>query len=101
MSEFPADLVAVQYELAQTRAQYAQLCASLPWSAEPHPGWDDTAAEGSRRDPSDGYTPEEAAGMQRLEERLRELAASVITHAFWATLEGPERVQARTALKYV
>ncbi|ANZ13609.1 hypothetical protein SNOUR_01445 [Streptomyces noursei ATCC 11455] len=38
--------------------------------------------------------------MQRLQERLRELAEIVTTHAFWATPEGPDRVGAHTALKY-
>lgn len=99
-ADFPADLVAAQRELTQTRDQHVQLCAGLPWSAEPHPGWDDTAAGGTRREPSDGYTPEDAAELQRLHERLRELAAIVTTHAFWSTLEGPDRIKARTALKY-
>lgn len=32
--------------------------------------------------------------------RILELTTFVITHPYWATLEGPDRVEARTALKH-
>ncbi|MEK2478940.1 MULTISPECIES: hypothetical protein [Streptomyces] len=35
--------MAAQHELSQTRTAYQQLCARLPWSAEPHSGWNDTS----------------------------------------------------------
>ncbi|MFE5240436.1 MULTISPECIES: hypothetical protein [unclassified Streptomyces] len=33
--------------------------------------------------------------------RILELTAQVLTHPYWETLEGPDRVAARTALKHV
>lgn len=43
----------------------------------------------------EGVAEREAALM----EEARVLAAQVVTHEFWQTLEGPARVAARTALK--
>lgn len=42
-----------------------------------------------------GVVEREAALMKE----ARDLAAQVVTHGFWATLEGPARVAARSALK--
>ncbi|WP_353477054.1 hypothetical protein [Streptomyces violaceusniger] len=35
-----------------------------------------------------------------MRDRQRKLVFTVITHAFWATLEGPELVTERTQLKH-
>ncbi|MCY1649426.1 hypothetical protein OG337_00320 [[Kitasatospora] papulosa] len=32
--------------------------------------------------------------------RILELTTQIITHPYWATLSGPDRVEARTALKH-
>ncbi|WP_261988337.1 hypothetical protein [Streptomyces sp. gb1(2016)] len=79
--------------------------APLPWSAEPLPGWKADKQLHSNRQPekedSPGYTPEQAERLAGYRARILELTTSVITHPYWATLSGPDRVSARTALKHV
>lgn len=92
----------MQAQLHRVRAEYSALCATLPWSVEPLPGW--TAEEGrysSRGDvpPSPGYTEEQKTLMARLESRQRRLAGAVMTDAFWQSVEREKVVSARMALK--
>lgn len=100
--DFPPRLRALQAQLHRVRAEYTALCASLPWSTEPLPGW--TAQEGrysSRGDvpPSPGYTPEQQLARERLERRLRRLAGVVTTDPFWQSVEREKVFAARMALK--
>ncbi|WP_406368943.1 hypothetical protein [Streptomyces sp. NBC_01546] len=100
--DFPPRLRALQAQLHRVRAEHTALCATLPWSTEPLPGW--TAQEGrysSRRDvpPSPGYTEEQQVQRARLERRLQRLAGVVMTDAFWQSVEQEKIVVARMALK--
>lgn len=101
---FPPDLIDAQRRLYQARAEYARLCATLPWSVEPMPGWPGeehphTGVVTGGREDSDGYTPEQQAEAARLLALVREASIEVSTHPYWARLEGPELVAARMALK--
>lgn len=49
---------------------------------------------------SPDYTPEQAECLAGYRARILELTTPIITHPYWATLSGPDRVEARTALKY-
>ena len=49
---------------------------------------------------SPGYTPEQAERLAGYRVRILGLTTQVITHPYWMTLSGPDRVQARTALKH-
>ncbi|MFJ8870403.1 hypothetical protein ACIRD6_32210 [Streptomyces sp. NPDC102473] len=55
----------------------------------------------SEKQDSPGYTPEQAERLAGYRARILELTTLVITHPYWATLSGPDRVAARTALKHV
>ncbi|MFD3336124.1 hypothetical protein ACFWV1_26275 [Streptomyces sp. NPDC058700] len=102
---FPDDLKQLQARLHQAHADYQTLCRTLPWSVEPLPGWPGTVHPHTGevtggREPSPGYTPEQAAEEKRLWDLVRELSIGVSTHPYWATPErGPELVKARMALK--
>ncbi|MGK5629148.1 hypothetical protein [Streptomyces sp. URMC 123] len=102
--DFPADLLQAQRELHEVRARLQEVCARLPWSVEPLPGFRQTQAEGYWRDverpDSPGWTDEEQQLVAQLRQRAQELSITVATHPFWATLEGPDRVKARMALKH-
>ncbi|MEU2873048.1 hypothetical protein ABZ769_28260 [Streptomyces olivoreticuli] len=104
--DFPPDLRAAQLELHQAYADLEALGRALPWSAEPMQGW--TTKSGRVDDDrvvvrpdSPGYTGEQKAELQRLRERLLELAAAVSTHSFWGTVDSGRVVDARMALKHV
>ncbi|MFE7713204.1 hypothetical protein ACFU6I_47540 [Streptomyces sp. NPDC057486] len=101
--DFPQDLRDAQLALHRTRAAYEQYAATLPWSAEPMPGWDSerqpyTSFRSGKAD-SPGYTQEQAAEVARFQAELLRLSTVVATHPFWATLDGGV-VAARTALKH-
>ncbi|MET7760142.1 hypothetical protein ABZT27_36455 [Streptomyces sp. NPDC005389] len=102
---FPADLRDLQARLHRARAEYQALCRTLPWSVEPMPGWESvqhphTGELTGGREPSPGYTPEQAARERRLWDLVRELSIEVSTHPFWSKAErGPALVDARMALK--
>ncbi|MFC8765816.1 hypothetical protein ACFUAG_34570 [Streptomyces sp. NPDC057193] len=102
---FPEDLKSLQARLHQARAEYQALCRALPWSVEPLPGWPGTVHPhtgevSGGREPSPGYTPEQAAEEKRLWDLVRELSIAVSTHPYWSKPErGPELIAARMALK--
>lgn len=64
---------------------------------------DEVQAERDRYRPetegSSGYTPEQTERLAGYRARVLELTTFVLTHPYWATLSGPDRVEARTALK--
>ncbi|MEU0131337.1 hypothetical protein [Streptomyces sp. NPDC006289] len=50
---------------------------------------------------SPGCTPEQAERLAGYRARILELTTFVITHPYWATLPGPDRVEHRAVLKYI
>ncbi|GGT55169.1 hypothetical protein GCM10010271_68740 [Streptomyces kurssanovii] len=105
-TEFPEDLRAAQIRLHQATSELAALCRSLPWSVEPMPGWPGTEhphtgeVTGGRED-SPGWTEEQKRMVKRLRMECTDLSVRVTTHSYWATLEGEQRVKARSELKAV
>ncbi|MEV6165743.1 hypothetical protein AB0L71_28285 [Streptomyces sp. NPDC052052] len=101
---FPADLRAAQLALHQTRAEYDEYSKTLPWSAEPMPGWEHDKQLHSNyvsaKPDSPGYTEEQAAEVRRFEAELLRLSVEVSTHPHWATLNDGV-MEARMALKRV
>ncbi|MEU8708659.1 hypothetical protein [Streptomyces sp. NPDC048565] len=100
---FPQDLLDAQVALHETRAASEKHARTLPWSAEPTPGW-----EGEKqlhtfrpgRDDSPGYTEEQHAEVARFRTELLRLSTVVSTHPFWETVERGNLVAARMALKH-
>ncbi|MFJ8871290.1 hypothetical protein ACIRD6_36765 [Streptomyces sp. NPDC102473] len=103
--DFPQDLLDAQTALDEVQAEHDEFAQLLPWSAEPMAGWkSDKQLHSdylSEKEDSPGYTPEQAERLAGYRARILELTTLVITHPYWATLSGPDRVQARTALKHV
>ncbi|MFC8231041.1 hypothetical protein [Streptomyces sp. NPDC057287] len=103
--DFPQDLLDAQAAVDAVRAEHDRFAQLLPWSAEPMPGWkSDKQLHSdylSEKQDSPGYTTEEAERLAGYRARILELTTLVITHPYWATLSGPDRVAARTALKHV
>ncbi|MGW9238143.1 hypothetical protein ACWGRL_05305 [[Kitasatospora] papulosa] len=102
---FPQDLLDHQAALTAAQAERDAFAQTLPWSAEPMPGWEAPKQLHSdyrpHKEASPGYTTEQAQHLAQLRARILELTTLVVTHPYWATLDGPDRVQARTALKHV
>ncbi|MGW1409415.1 hypothetical protein [Streptomyces sp. NPDC002403] len=100
---FPQDLLDAQVALDDTRAAYEEYARSLPWSAEPMPGWEGDkqlhSSYRSHKEDSPGYTEEQAAEVTSFRARLLELSIVVSTHPFWDTVDVGDRVEARMALK--
>jgi hypothetical protein len=105
-TEFPEDLRAAQVRLHQATAELAALCRTLPWSVEPMPGWPGTEhphtgeVTGGRED-SPGWSEEQQRTVKRLRMECIDLSVRITTHPYWATIEGGQRVQARSELKAV
>ena len=101
--DFPQDLCDAQLALHQIRADYERYARTLPWSAEPMPGWEaDKQLHSSYRSSkpdSPGYTDEQEKQVAEYGARLVELSITVSTHPFWETLERAEVVAARMDLK--
>ncbi|MER8237019.1 hypothetical protein [Streptomyces sp. NPDC094049] len=102
---FPADLAQAQRDLHRAQADHAAHGRTLPWSADPDPGWPAVIHETTKkvlspaREPSPGYTSEQRADDDRLRALVLELSVVVSTHPYWATVERGEAVAARQALK--
>ena len=102
--DFPQDLRDAQLALHRTRTECEEYARTLPWSAEPMPGWEaekqiHSGYRPSKED-SPGYTDGQAARLAGYRRRLLELSTTVVTHPYWETLSGPGWVKARTALKH-
>ncbi|MFE5097785.1 hypothetical protein ACFRCI_47945 [Streptomyces sp. NPDC056638] len=101
--DFPQDLRDAQLALHQTRAAYEEYAKTLPWSAEPMPGWEGDkqlhSSYRSHKEDSPGYTEERATEVRRFQAELLRLSIEVSTHPFWSTLDGGV-VEARMALKH-
>jgi hypothetical protein len=103
-SDFPDDLRAAQTRLHQATSELAALTRSLPWSVEPMAGW--PAAEHPHtgevtggREASPGWTEEQKLTVKRLRLECTDLSVRITTHSYWLTLEGEQRVRARSELK--
>lgn len=101
--DFPQDLRDAQLALHRTRVAYEQYAQTLPWSAEPLPGWEADKQLHSDYRPakpdSPGYTPDQHDQVAKYRAELLELSVAVTTHPYWAQL-GEDVVAARMALKH-
>lgn len=107
--DFPATLIAVQKAAAEAYAALHAFQADpeLPWSREPHDGWEvEVPAHGgalqgyqSARPATQGWSAEQVAEYEALWEACRTTSERVHTDVFWGRFEGPELVAARQALK--
>ncbi|MFE1289696.1 hypothetical protein [Streptomyces sp. NPDC058751] len=98
--KFPKDLITAHLRLATLQAQLHAHQARLPWSREPHPGWeaiDERGRQHPGRSATEGWEPADAAEYDRLWAELREAAAAVSCHKHWA--QCPDPVTARMKLK--
>lgn len=102
--DFPGDLIAAQQELDQARSNLTALYKRLPYSVEPMEAWqrpDGYWLTTSRTYPdSPGWTEQEQRDVAALRERKRDLTATIIAHAFWNDVAGPEQLDARSQLKH-
>lgn len=102
--DFPQDLRDAQEALHRTRAECEEYARTLPWSAEPMPGWEGDkqlhTSYRSSKEASPGYTEEQADRLTGYRVRLLELSTIVMTHPFWGTLSGEDLVLARMVLKH-
>ncbi|MBV1940828.1 hypothetical protein KUF83_30300 [Streptomyces sp. BV286] len=104
---FPPKLVEAQKAAAEAFEELNRYQAKLPWSRDPHDGWEAPApAHGgvlngysSSREPTTGWTDEQKAEYDRLWAQCRETSSIVLTHEHWENFEGPELIAARQALK--
>ncbi|MFG2220474.1 hypothetical protein ACGFN1_37705 [Streptomyces sp. NPDC048685] len=101
---FPQDLLDAQAAVDETRAAYEEYAKTLPWSAEPMPGWESDKQLHSNyisaKPDSPGYTEDQHAEVARFRARLLELSVAVSTHPFWGTVDHGDVVAARMALKH-
>ncbi|MER5618753.1 hypothetical protein [Streptomyces sp. NPDC002215] len=101
---FPQDLRDAQVALHEARAASEEYAKTLPWSAEPMPGWESDKQLHSNyissKPDSPGYTEDQAAEVTHFRARLLELSTTVSTHPFWDSVEAGDRVGARMALKH-
>ncbi|MFF7647011.1 nucleic acid-binding protein [Streptomyces canus] len=102
--DYPDDLLTAQRDLLAVRAELAALLKALPYSVEPMEAW--TRPEGywlatspAHLD-SPGWTDSQRQRVAELRERERELAATIVTHAFWNEVDGPKRPDARSQLRH-
>ena len=102
--DFPQDLLDAQAALTAVQAERDVFARTLPWSAEPMPGWEAPkqlhSAYQPHKEASPGYTPEQAAQVTEYRARILELTTLIVTHPYWVTLNGPARIDARSALKH-
>lgn len=106
---FPPDLIEAQKASAEAYETLHRYQATLPWSREPHEGWEaPVPAHGGAlagrqfsRPATQGWTAEQAAEYDRLWEACRTTSAAVFTHPHWETetVSGAPQFEARQALK--
>ncbi|MFI0596671.1 hypothetical protein [Streptomyces griseus] len=103
--DFPQDLRDAQTALHRTRSEYEQYAQTLPWSAEPMPGWQADKQLHSDYRPSKpdspGYTSEQHQQVAAFRKRLLDLSIKVSTHPFWQTLGSGLVVEGRMQLKHM
>ncbi|MGW3950183.1 nucleic acid-binding protein [Streptomyces sp. NPDC004752] len=100
----PDDLLTSQQDLNQVRADLTGLYERLPYSVEPLDAWQRPvgywlAASPAYPDPP-GWSEQEQQDVAALRERERDLAAAIVTHAFWNEVAEPQRPDARSQLRH-
>ncbi|MFK4687772.1 hypothetical protein [Streptomyces pristinaespiralis] len=102
-TEFPEDLRAAQVRLHQATSELAALCRTLPWSVEPMPGRSGTEHPhtGEVTGGREGWTEEQKRTVKRLRMECTDLSVRIAAHPYWLTLEGEQRVKARSELKAI
>ncbi|MFJ5142999.1 hypothetical protein [Streptomyces sp. NPDC088707] len=102
---FPDDLLDLQRSLHQAQRDFSALCATLPWSVEPDPGWPGnknphTDQVVGSRPASPGWSEEQKTQHAQLLALAGTLSIRVSGHPFWAKLpQDGSRVDARAQLK--
>jgi len=104
---FPPELIEAQKAAAEAYEELHRYQAMLPWSREPHEGWEAPApAHGGAlvgpqfsRPRSPGWTDAQKAEYDRLWEECRRTSAVVSTHPHWGRFPGAAQIEARQALK--
>ncbi|MFF1546035.1 nucleic acid-binding protein [Streptomyces sp. NPDC058291] len=102
--EYPDDLLTAQQALNQVRADLTNLYERLPYSVEPMEAWQRPEGYWLATSPaypaSPGWMEQEQLEVAALRERERDLAAVILTHAFWNDVDGPARPDARSKLRH-
>ena len=102
--DYPDDLLKAQQDLTEVRASLESLVKNLPYSVEPLDAWQRPDGYWLATSPaypaSPGWSEQEQNEVATLRARERELAATIVTHAFWNEVPGPERLDARSQLKH-
>ncbi|MYV41076.1 hypothetical protein GT030_19920 [Streptomyces sp. SID1328] len=102
---FPDKLREAQHLAADLYAELHDYQQTLPWSREPHPGWEAVQERGKEwagRPATDGWTPDQVAKYDELRGALLDATAAVNTHRWWGKCRnaGADLVAARQALKH-
>ncbi|TGB03224.1 hypothetical protein [Streptomyces sp. MZ04] len=107
--DFPDKLIEAQQAAAEAFAALHRFQADpeLPWSREPHEGWEEPEpAHGgvlqgykSSRPATKGWSAEQVVEYEKLWEACRDTSVLVHTHPHWERFTGPDAVAARQALK--
>jgi hypothetical protein len=101
---FPSGLVTAARDAAEAREELRRYAVTLPWSREPHPGWEAPEQTGgmggyrTSRPATDGWSEDQQARYDTLWEKWRETSALVYTHEHWGRC-GAKAYEARQALK--
>ncbi|WP_105973686.1 nucleic acid-binding protein [Streptomyces geranii] len=102
--DFPDDLLQLQQALNTARAELSALLRGLPHSVEPMEAWQRPEGhwQGTARPYADspGWTEQEQKEVATRRERERDLAAAIVTHSFWSSVDTGDRMAARTGLKH-
>ncbi|MEE1737009.1 hypothetical protein PUR49_10915 [Streptomyces sp. BE147] len=101
---FPQDLRDAQVALHCTRVECEEYARTLPWSAEPMPGWDSDkqlhSSYVSKKLDSPGYMDAQYTEITRYRAELLRLSQEVFAHPYGATLDVGVVVSARMQLKH-
>ncbi|MFD5848120.1 nucleic acid-binding protein [Streptomyces chartreusis] len=101
--DYPDDLLKAQLALSEVRASLEALVKKLPYSVEPMDAWQRPDGYWLATSPaypaSPGWSDYEQNEVAVLRARERDLAATIVTHAFWNEVPGPERSDARSQLR--
>jgi hypothetical protein len=104
MYDYPDDLLKAQQALNEVRASLEALVKTLPYSVEPMEAWQRPEGYWLATAPSypasTGWSEQEQKDVATLRDRERDLAAAIVTHAFWSEVAGPERPDARSQLRH-
>jgi hypothetical protein len=102
--DYPDDLLKAQQDLNEVRVSLEALVRGLPYSVEPMEAWGRPEGYWLATSPSypasPGWSEQEQKDVAVLRERERDLAAAIVTHAFWNEIGGPDRPDARSQLRH-